>query len=598
MASQSVPIRKKCLCMGFIILAGIFWVPAGVAEQPSPEPLGTLPAGAPMHFTIGNDVALQVIPLEQAKSQVQEIATGAKTAKVTAFEPYVKWMLLQPEDNRWDFTYYDMQVGLYQQQGIRWVPFLIAGPAYATPGWFKESKESVFARCLEHNEQTRTQSIWNPHLRQRVETLMEQFAAHFDPGQIQSLLLGISGDFGETIYTVSGNGWTYIWDGEYHQHAGWWCGDEYAGRDFQRKMQEQYQQIENLNAAWGSHFAGFEEVKPFIPTNADLSPGETVSRRARLDMIRWYRQSMTEYAEFWLQICKKYLPKVPVLLCTGGDGSAMLGADFSQQAILAARYGYGIRITNEGSNYADNFAGTRWVGSACRNLGTYFGYEPAGEVNERGIAARIYNAAASGADELFIYDNPPAGERGAIYARYHSLLVKREPKVPVAVFLSKTSQELGLLRDIYPHAALFRDYTDFDYLDESLIEQGFLDRYQVLVWTDGAVTEEKTLQQIEKWTLAGGILYCYLQPENVEGKVWKLPAKDFAVSPSSLASFFEQIALSHAGLIPDGRADQVYWTRFKNDSVLILNFSDQSYEINDKKIEPGEIREFQPDGKN
>ncbi len=43
-----------------------------------------------MHFTIGNDVALQVIPLEQARSQVQEIAGGAKTAEVTAFEPYVK----------------------------------------------------------------------------------------------------------------------------------------------------------------------------------------------------------------------------------------------------------------------------------------------------------------------------------------------------------------------------------------------------------------------------------------------------------------------------------------------------------------------------
>ncbi len=64
-----------------------------------------------------------------------------------------------------------------------------------------------------------------------------------------------------------------------------------------------------------------------------------------------------------------------------------------------------MRITNEASNYEVNFHLTRMVGSASLHYGTYFGYEPAGVVDDDGIVARVYNAVASGAWELFHYDN-------------------------------------------------------------------------------------------------------------------------------------------------------------------------------------------------
>lgn len=551
--------------------------------------LGAVGGTGEMHFTIGNDVGLQVKTLEEARSKARTIAAGAANARVTAFEPYVKWMLLEPEEGKWDFTYYDMLVSEFRSQGVKWVPFLIAGPAYSTPEWFKKSSESVFARCLEHSEETRTQSIWNPAMPGRVDSLMRAFAGHYSPDNIQMILLGISGDFGESIFTVSGNYWTYIWDGEYHHHAGWWCGDRYAAADFQRAMRAKYRTIDALNRAWSTTLAGFDQVEPFIPDG-------THTRHARLDMTRWYRGSMTHYTEMWLQTVRRYFPKTPVTICTGGEGDPALGADFSEQAVAAARNGCGMRITNEASDYARNFVITRWVGSACRNLGAYFGYEPAGEVNDHGIVARIFNAVASGADELFVYDNPPSDERGAIYARYRDLLKKRKPSVPIALFLPKTSQELGLWGDLYAHAAAFRDYTDFDFIDETLIAHGLLDRYQALVWLDGPVTDDATLRRIGAWTAKGGRLFCRVSPENVDGVQQSeslSKTRSAMLKPDTeVTAFFHDIVAAAPSLLVDGKADHVYWTRFTDGSALVLNYSDTPYQAGAVTVAPWSIGEL------
>ena len=80
------------------------------------------------------------------------------------------------------------------------------------------------------------------------------------------------------------------------------------------------------------------------------------------------------------------------------------GSNFAEQCRVAAKHKAGVRITNEASNYALNFALTRWVASAGKHYGAYYGFEPAGGVDENGIVARIYNATASGANQLFDYN--------------------------------------------------------------------------------------------------------------------------------------------------------------------------------------------------
>lgn len=484
-----------------------------LAAGPEPAAFGV---GKPMVITVGNDVGWQVINPEEARAAFRErgaLRGGPENLQahwqqhgalyvehgVTAFEPYVKWMLLEPEADAWDPAFYDAELAAIKGHGLQWVPFLIAGPAYATPPWFKESAESVFAVDLKTGHVTRDQSIWNPHLKPRIRAWLTRFFGHYDHAEMQAVLLGVSGVFGEAIFTAGGNEWTQIWDGEYPQHRGWWCGDRYAKADFAETMREQYQDIGSLNKAWQTDLDSFSDVTPFVPD-------KTHAMRARLDLVRWYTGSMTDYAEWWIKTTRELAPDVPILLCTGGRAYPELGADLTAQAKIAARHGAGIRITNEASDYGENFYLTRIIGTACRHYDTYFGYEPAGAVDNNGIVARIYNAVASGAWELFHYDNPPQGERGDQYKRYLGMMKIREPEIAVGFFWSRTSADLDLHRGLARTAHNVRDISDMAYVDEQLIQDGALDGLSVLVWASGSITEAETSRTIQKAVENGLIL--------------------------------------------------------------------------------------------
>ena len=56
-----------------------------------------------------------------------------KALSVTSVESYVDWAGVEPERDSWDWSRWDKQVAVLQEAGLKWVPFLIAGPAYATP---------------------------------------------------------------------------------------------------------------------------------------------------------------------------------------------------------------------------------------------------------------------------------------------------------------------------------------------------------------------------------------------------------------------------------------------------------------------------------
>jgi len=102
------------------------------------------------------------------------------------------------------------------------------------------------------------------------------------------------------------------------------------------------------------------------------------------------------------------------------------------------------------------------------------------------------------------------------------------------------------------------------------------------------------LQQIKTWVQSGGLLFCRVHPESVEGQVWDFSGKEMADDKSSqdeslLRLFFEKIVQSQPALFPDSKQDNVYWTRFKDGTALILNYSEQEYMIDDVVIKPAEI---------
>ncbi len=502
--------------------------PDSAKKRPAGSEFKKLSATKSMFYTFGAGIN-------------DSIARLYKSLGVTSIESYVTWETCERKgEGQWDWSEWDKTVKVLKDNNLQWVPFLILAPAYSTPDWFRASTDHFPCRCLEHGIDSKIESLWNPNLPKRIDGFIAEFSKRYKgTGVIESVLLGIQGDFGEAIYSVWGGGWTFNVPGEYHNHAGYWCDDPYALAGFREFTQKRYKEIAKLNKLWGTEFNDFNnidfpgrkhELKAF---EEKVKTGDPLARRRWVDFIDWYRADMTDLAEWWISTTREYFPNTPIYLCTGGDAVPQHGSNFAEQTRVAAKYGAGVRITNEGSNYANNFSLTRWVASAGKHYGAYYGFEPAGAEDEKGIIARIYNATASGANQLHDYPGNVTStkERMKVQQMHLKYLFHVDkPIVPVALWYpnvsltlnwegKKSADVVSLSSGYIDMAAQFRDYTDFDYVDESMLRTGALSHNKVLVIIKGEVMEPSDAKRISDWAKKGGRVIVMDVPkfESVEG---------------------------------------------------------------------------------
>ncbi len=426
---------------------------------------------------------------------------------VTSVQTYLYWNRIETRPGHFDWRETDRFLAVLKRAGLKWVPFVIAGPWYVTPRFAAGGAAAVMLRCLEHGRDNGAVSVWDEGFRPRVERYLAALARRYAAsGMIESLNVGISGDYGEAIFPVTGN-----WPGEYHTHPGWWCGDRLAAGDFRAFCADRFAgDIGRLNAAWKAGFDSFAGIAPFHP---DRSP----SLRARLDLVAWYRGAMTRHAGWWLSAARRHFPRHDIYLCTGGDMAPEHGSDFSAQAKAAARHGCGLRVTNEASSFAHNFRLTGLAASACRFYGAYLGLEPAATVTAPGMVARVFNAVSSGARQFFFYYDddlvPLAGEAlsvgpaGDHLRRLRPLMSVARPRVNVALFYPTSSHAARGLGDFGRLAVHFRRAFDYDMVDEGMIADDALDRYPVLIVAGTAVLPRAVLERISAWVERGGTLF-------------------------------------------------------------------------------------------
>lgn len=506
--------------------------------------------------------ALGRVPPELLKDKVLK---KCKNVGITSLQSYVYWDEIEKQPSVIDFSAYDELVEKLKEHGLKWVPFLIIGPNYATPKWFQKTSESVYAKCLEHGRETKIQSIWNPHLPKYIDKFLQVFSKHYlKTGVIESIELGISGNWGEALYPDEGD---FFYARErFHTHPGWWCGDRYAIANFRKTIKRKYGSVKKLNIAWGEHFRGFEEVcypnvKQFgffrwyvdsirnlvglgiktlkgqatiwdrsalsflrakYPSFGDLKkPG---ARRSWLDFVEWYLGSMAGWAEFWIKTARKYFPTTEIYLVAGGDGNPILGADFTAQVKVAAKYNAGIRITNQETYYNRNFSLGRLVSSASRHYGTYFTNEGVWHYSPPAVVARIFDAATSGAKGIYFTDIIGVDFRVVGIPKHYGLgkltpnvadfvknihhLTSEKPIVEAAILFPNTSIAMSplALYSIYSEASQLRDVLDFDFVDENMVADNALRKYRFLILLDSANVSPRTLAKIEEWVKAGGIL--------------------------------------------------------------------------------------------
>ncbi|MDX9975610.1 MAG: beta-galactosidase [FCB group bacterium] len=520
---------------------------------------------------------------------LEKALPGMKALGVTSHEGYVRWNLCEPEPGKYDWSVYDRFAEVYKKYDVKWVPFLIIGSAYSLPDWYYKQPGSQGYVCLEHGEESDVQSLWNPVLREHVARFIKAFCEHYGPtGVIESILLGITGNYGEAIYPVSGNDWTADVHGNYHSHPDMWAGDPFAVADFRKTLTAKYTTVEALNKAWGTALTSFEEVKPFRRKQA---PND----RAWLDFCHWYIGSMTDYTQFWLRETRNGFPKGDINVCTGGHAPAEHGSDFGEQCRIAAELGCGVRITNEASNYAANFSLTRWVASAGRQYGAYYSFEPAGLVTPEGVPARVYNATASGAKGLHyyygnIFDNQQASDN---FVKWGGEFKQRDPKVEIYVYYPETAILLTK-NDFLERLQPLRDRFDFGYQSDKQILDGGLEQAKALVLLHGSVSEAPVWDAIVQYVRDGGlVLYAdgigrlhTVEGDEAAHEALFGAAKDlgkgrvltFAGDPNSedyraflsaeLAKAPELSADTRAMVAADGKPDKVYVTLSSTNELL------------------------------
>jgi hypothetical protein len=450
----------------------------------------------PIHEIVVCGVPFET-PLE--KDALQNL----KEFGVTSVQIYTFWKGFEPERRRqFDWSFFDREVTLIQQAGLKYVPFILMGPKYAAPQWWLDSPGHFELRCLEHGKDSPIESIWNPHFRQEIRRVLQAFADHYLPWSVlESVQPGICGDYGEAIMPVTGN-----WPGDYHTHLGYWCGGTDALASFHDWLTQKFTTVESLNRAWHSHYTRIEEITPF-------QVHQVPSRTAYFDFLEWYRGSMTEYAEFWMQTCRQIFPDTPVYLCTGGVEEPQQASLFSNQARIAARHGGGLRLTSEGNKFYDNFFQTAYTRSACDFYGAYLGLEPVGPMTDKGVVARIFGSADYGNRQMFhyyanLFDGLTPRPAAEALRRYLPLIQQRPLEPSVAFFWQGDYAALnGGMPDNVKRALRFvRRMTSCLPVNEELILDGALERHTLLVIPLPGFTSRPVLEQIARWVREGGVV--------------------------------------------------------------------------------------------
>ena len=477
-------------------------------EAPIVEPAFRLKVPMNLVTAAGAD-ATTVEELPQALARMKNLLPLVRALGFNGVESYVKWNFVERSRGVFDWSYYDAIVAECEKYGLKWFPLLIVGSSYSMPEWFHDSPENVSYECLEHGMKVDIPTIFYDGQEKYVRRFLEEFGKHY--GGKKSLLgvrLGPSANYGEAQYPATGN-WGY--KGHFmHTHLGYWAGDPYANIAFRKWTRERYASIEDLNKAWGgTKYESFDAVKTFLPITA-------LNDRMRKDFSTWYMDAMTEWCAKWATWAREAMPNTTIYQSSGGWGAVEIGTDYIADAKSMAKLHGGIRLTNENDSYVNNFCVTRPAASAARFYGTMFGTEPAGFASRRGVMNRLYNIITNNGQHLFYYEGNLYNNDGApeAWLKFAPLLDQRaQPMMDVAAFYPDTANKLSdsVMRylgasSFFSAAYEFRSVMDYDFMGEQMVLDGALERYKVLVFLSGRVTEKPVLERIDRWVRAGGVV--------------------------------------------------------------------------------------------
>ncbi|MGD0898064.1 MAG: family 14 glycosylhydrolase, partial [Thermoguttaceae bacterium] len=328
---------------------------------------------------------------------------------------------------------------------------------------------------------------------------------------IFAFYLGVHGDYGECMFPAQCRlgtpGQKADWlkrFGNLHNHYGYWCADELARAAFRRAMLGKYGGLDALNRAWGTAFS---------PESAIDYPRSVETRRAWLDFVRWYLDSMRDYAREVAKAANRHFPDTIKMFPLGaGDEDPRVGQDNTALVKMAAEERVQIRSTHGGFRpFAANASSQlARIATAAKFYGAAFWSEPPSQITPEGEVGRIFESICCGASGFWDWHaNPVQPKAQEVFRQYRRLMVFDPPVVEVAVLFPQTYH---YLQPKVPFPGLFlelgqelRDFVHFDIVDENLVADGALARYRYLIHLEGTVFEQSTVKKIAAWVEAGGV---------------------------------------------------------------------------------------------
>lgn len=191
--------------------------------------------------------------------------TGANVCIVRA-----PWALIEPAEDRWDFSLLDRQLEWAYRTGIRLVYLMEAGPAHAAGvGWLVDklkTKQETMASPDGHvvNDPCYQSSTYRFYLSRFLKKTIGYLARH----RYASHIVG------------------------YNNGCEWWhpLNLSYADPDkagFREWLRQKYRSLENLNAVWGARWTSWAAIEPPVlyPAGvADLPQGMFLPASAVCDV--------------------------------------------------------------------------------------------------------------------------------------------------------------------------------------------------------------------------------------------------------------------------------------------------------------------------
>ncbi len=501
-----------------------------------------------------------------------------KDLGLVANEDYVAWGAVEREPGQWDWRQHDAMETNLHAAGLKYVVY---DWVHFPPVWLRDEQTNnrTLMKCLEHGQEANYLSVFDPKTIDWYDHFFKNLHDHFGD-KIDDVYACILGPYGEGNYPLMVPDWVKMG----HCHEGYWAGDAAAIAAFQTAMKQHYGKIAKLNNAWGSDYKSFDEIRPpaqiadekFKATPEAFPKAE--DKRRWLDFITWYHQAIIDFAGKSVQAAQKYFPREKVRLKPGGNARGVnpipWGTYCPGYAKMAQPYGIVLQPADcQGAVFGD-----KWMGTAYQFYHVKECTEPAGGLDEKGFAQRIFSDASCGASQLFTYEfeaHAPAIQK------YVHLLTGKPGETEIAVLCPTTLYRLGGNLDPTIQAApALRDLCDFDVLDELLIADGALkkNRYKALIVFQGDIIDQPILDKLKAFQKSGGkIIQVGRTPiKNVEGQEWT--AADSVQHVSALGkggTWLEDLAPRLTDLKGfDGQIDGV-WTTHRGNEVLLFNTKDK-----------------------